>query len=189
MANMMVVQDLRNGVTFLLDGAPYVCLKYEHVKMGRGSATIRIKAKNLLTGSTIEKSFINSARVEEINTLRRPMQYLYRDGKDYVFMDPKSYEQVGISDQVAGDKGIYLMEGILVNILFWDERPLWIELPPKMEFTVKETDPGVKGNSVSNLYKDAVLDNGIRTRVPLFINEGDRVLVDTRDGSYAERVK
>jgi len=186
---MMVVQDLRNGVAFLMDGAPYMCLKYEHVKMGRGSATIRIKAKNLLTGATTEKSFINSAKVEDINTLRRPMQYLYRDGKDCVFMDPKSYEQVNIPESVTAEEGKYLQEGTQVNVMFWDERPLWIELPPKMEFTIKETDPGVKGNSVSNLYKDAVLENGIRTRVPLFINEGDRVLVDTRDGSYAERVK
>ncbi|KKT77143.1 MAG: Elongation factor P [Microgenomates group bacterium GW2011_GWB1_44_8] len=185
----MVVQDLRNGVAFLMDGAPYMCLKYEHVKMGRGSATIRIKAKNLLTGATTEKSFINSAKVEDINTLRRPMQYLYRDGKDCVFMDPKSYEQVNIPESVTAEEGKYLQEGTQVNVMFWDERPLWIELPPKMEFTIKETDPGVKGNSVSNLYKDAVLENGIRTRVPLFINEGDRVLVDTRDGSYAERVK
>ena len=186
---MMVVQDLRNGVAFLMDGAPYMCLKYEHVKMGRGSATIRIKAKNLLTGATTEKSFINSAKVEDINTLRRPMQYLYRDGKDCVFMDPKSYEQVNIPESVTAEEGKYLQEGTQVNVMFWDERPLWIELPPKMEFTIKETDPGVKGKSVSNLYKDAVLENGIRTRVPLFINEGDRVLVDTRDGSYAERVK
>jgi len=186
---MIPVQDLRNGVTFLVDGAPYVCLKYEHVKMGRGSATIRIKAKNLLTGSTTEKSFINSARVEEINTVRRPMQYLYFDSAQYVFMDPKTYEQVGVSSEVVSGEAPYLKEGATVNILFWDERPLWIELPPKMEFTVKETDPGVKGNSVSNLYKDAVLDNGIKTRVPLFINEGDKVLIDTRDGSYAERVK
>jgi len=186
---MIVVQDLRNGVAFLMDGAPYMCLKYEHVKMGRGSATIRIKAKNLLTGATTEKSFINSAKVEDINTLRRPMQYLYRDGKDCVFMDPKTYEQVNIPESVTAEEGKYLQEGTQVNVMFWDERPLWIELPPKMEFTIKETDPGVKGNSVSNLYKDAVLDNGIRTRVPLFINEGDRVLVDTRDGSYAERVK
>ena len=187
--SMIVVQDLRNGVAFLMDGAPYMCLKYEHVKMGRGSATIRIKAKNLLTGATTEKSFINSAKVEDINTLRRPMQYLYRDGKDCVFMDPKTYEQVNIPESVTAEEGKYLQEGTQVNVMFWDERPLWIELPPKMEFTIKETDPGVKGNSVSNLYKDAVLDNGIRTRVPLFINEGDRVLVDTRDGSYAERVK
>jgi len=186
---MIPVQDLRNGVTFLLDGAPYVCLKYEHVKMGRGSATIRIKARNLLTGATAEKSFVNSARVEEINTVRRPMQYLYKDGKNFVFMDPKNYEQVGVSSEVVGSEASYLLEGTIVNILFWDERPLWIELPPKMEFTVKETDPGVKGNSVSNLYKDAVLDNGVKTRVPLFINQGDKVLIDTRDGSYAERVK
>ena len=186
---MIPVQDLRNGVTFLLDGAPYVCLKYEHVKMGRGSATIRIKARNLLTGATTEKSFVNSARVEEINTVRRPMQYLYKDGKNFVFMDPKNYEQVGVSSEVVGSEASYLLEGTIVNILFWDERPLWIELPPKMEFTVKETDPGVKGNSVSNLYKDAVLDNGVKTRVPLFINQGDKVLIDTRDGSYAERVK
>ena len=186
---MLNVQDLRNGVTFLLDGAPYVCLKYEHVKMGRGSATIRIKARNLLTGATTEKSFVNSARVEEINTVRRPMQYLYFNSAQYVFMDPKNYEQVGVSSEVVGSEASYLLEGTIVNILFWDERPLWIELPPKMEFTVKETDPGVKGNSVSNLYKDAVLDNGVKTRVPLFINQGDKVLIDTRDGSYAERVK
>ncbi len=186
---MIVVQELRNGVTFLADGAPYVCLKYEHVKMGRGSATIRIKAKNLLTGATTEKSFINSARVEEINTVRRPMQFLYWDGVNYVFMDPKTYEQVGVSSEVVSSEAPYLVEGTIVNILFWDDRPLWVELPPKMEFTVKETDPGVKGNSVSNLYKDAVLDNEIKTRVPLFINEGDKVLIDTRDGSYAERVK
>lgn len=186
---MIVVQDLRNGVAFLMDGAPYMCLKYEHVKMGRGSATIRIKAKNLLTGATTEKSFINSAKVEDINTLRRAMQYLYRDGKDYVFMDPKTFEQVNIAESVAADEGKYLQEGTQVNVMFWDERPLWIELPPKMEFTVAQTDPGVKGNSVSNLYKDAVLDNGIKTRVPLFINQGDRVLIDTRDASYAERVK
>ena len=172
-----------------MDGAPYMCLKYEHVKMGRGSATIRIKAKNLLTGATTEKSFINSAKVEDINTLRRPMQYLYFDSAQYVFMDPKTYEQVNISESVTAEEGRYLQEGTQVNVMFWDERRLWIELPPKMEFTIKETDPGVKGNSVSNLYKDAVLDNGIRTRVPLFINEGDKVLVDTRDGSYAERVK
>lgn len=186
---MIVVQDLRNGVAFLMDGAPYMCLKYEHVKMGRGSATIRIKAKNLLTGATTEKSFINSAKVEDINTLRRPMQYLYFDSAQYVFMDPKSYEQVNISESVAAEEGRYLQEGTQVNVMFWDERPLWIELPPKMEFVIKETDPGVKGNSVSNLYKDAVLGNGMKTRVPLFIKQGEMVVVDTRDGSYVERMK
>lgn len=186
---MMVVQDIRNGTTFLLDGQPWLGLKYEHVKMGRGSATIRIKAKNLLTGTTVEKSFINSARVEEINTARRPMQYLYKDGQNYIFMDPKDYEQIEISGQVIGSSGDYLKEGVLVNILFWEDRPLWIELPPKMDFKVIETDPGVKGNSAANMYKTAKLDNGLTVRVPLFIEEGEQIVVDTRDGSYVERVK
>ncbi|KKU63075.1 MAG: elongation factor P, elongation factor EF-P [Candidatus Amesbacteria bacterium GW2011_GWC1_47_15] len=117
------------------------------------------------------------------------MQYLYRDGDKFVFMDPKTFEQLEISSAVAAENGQYLTEGIQVNVLVWGERPLWIELPPKMEFTVVQTDPGVKGNSVSNLYKSAKLDNEMTTRVPLFINEGEKVLIDTRDGSYAERVK
>ncbi len=186
---MLVVQDLRNGTAFLLDGSPWMCLKYEHVKMGRGSATIRVKIRNLLTGTTVEKSFVNSARVEEINTARRPMQYLYRGTGTYVFMDPKTFDQVEISDQVIAENGAYLKEGVTVNVLFWDDRPLWIELPPKMEFTIAETDPGIKGNSAANMYKSAKLDNGLTVRVPLFIAEGERVLVDTRDGSYVERAK
>jgi len=189
MANNIGVQDIRAGTAFMLDGQPYIGLKYEHIKMGRGSATIKIKAKNLLNGSITEKSFVNSARVEEINTFRKQMQYLYRDGDTYVFMDPKTYDQVSLGPVEAGESAVYLTEGILVNILFWDERPLWMELPPKMEFEVVETDPGVKGNSVSNLYKSAKLGNGVWTRVPLFIEQGDRVLIDTRDGSYSERVK
>ncbi len=185
----MNVQDIRNGSAFLLDDQPFIGLKYEHVKMGRGSATIRIKMKNLLTGATTEKSFINSARVEEINTFRKPMQYLYKDGDDYVFMEPNTYEQVSIPADIVGENGAYLMENVLVNVLFWDEKPLWIELPPKMEFTVTETDPGIKGNSAANMYKSAKLSNGMTTRVPLFIEEGEKILIDTRDGTYAERVK
>lgn len=185
----IVVQDIRNGTAFMLDGQPYIGLKYEHIKMGRGSATIKIKAKNLLTGATLEKSFINSARVEEVTMERRPMQFLYKDGEEYVFMDPKNFEQVSLAQSIVGDNGAYLQGEVSVNVLFWDEKPLWIELPPKMEFVVSETDPGVKGNSVSNLYKNAKLENGIMTRVPLFIEEGEKIVVDTRDGSYCERVK
>lgn len=186
---MLVVQDIRNGTAFLLDGQPYIGLKYEHVKMGRGSATIRIKMKNLLTGATTEKSFINSARVEEINTFRRAMQYLYKDGSDFVFMDPTNYEQATLAGDIVGENAPYLKEGITVNILFWDERALWVELPPKMDFKVVETDPGIKGNSAANMYKSAKLDNGITVRVPLFIEEGESILIDTRDGTYAERMK
>jgi elongation factor P len=186
---MVPVQDLRNGTAFLLDGQPFVCLKYEHIKMGRGSATIKIKAKNLLSGATVEKAFINSARVEEVNTTRKPMEYSYKDGDDYVFIDPSTYEQVNMTEEEVGESAKYLKEGLRVNLFLWEEKPLWVELPPKLPFKIAQTDPGVKGNSVSNLYKDAILDNGMRTRVPLFINEGEEVLIDTRDGSYSERVK
>src|SRR3989344_2432958 len=185
----IAVQDIRNWTAFLLDGQPWLGLKYEHIKMGRGSATIKIKMRNLLTGTTVEKAFINSANVEEVNLARRPMQYLYKDGEGYVFMDPKSYEQASVPAGVVGEQGAYLKEGTEVNVLWWDERALWIELPPKMSFRVVECDPGVKGNTVSNLYKPAKLDNGLAVKVPLFVNEGDGVVVDTRDGSYVERVK
>jgi elongation factor P len=124
----MNVQDIRNGTAFLLDGQPYIGLKYEHVKMGRGSATIRIKMKNLYTGSTTEKSFINSARVEEINTFRTPMQFLYKDGDDYVFMNPQNYDQASLSSEVVSENAPYLKDGVIVNVLFWDEKPLWVEL-------------------------------------------------------------
>ncbi len=183
------VQDIRNGTAFLLDGQPWVGLKYEHIKMGRGSATIKIKMRNLLSGAIVEKSFVNSARVDVIDLMRKPMQYLYKDGEGFAFMDPKTYEQVAISPEDVGEQAAYLVEGITVNILFWEERALSVELPPKMQFTIAQTDPGVKGNSVSNLYKSAVLDNGMTVKVPLFIEEGEKVLIDTRDGSYAERVK
>ena len=185
----IAVQEIRNGTAFLLDGQPWIGLKYEHIKMGRGSATIKIKMRNLLNGATVEKAFINSARVEEIDLARRPMQYLYKDAEGYVFMNPKDYDQVSIPASVVGEQGIYLKEGIEVNVLWWSERPLWIELPPKMTFVVAEADPGVKGNTVSNLYKPAKLDNGLSIKVPLFITEGDGVVVDTRDGTYVERVK
>ncbi|MBI2008592.1 elongation factor P [Candidatus Amesbacteria bacterium] len=183
---MIGVQEIRSGTAFLLDNQPWVGLKYEHVKMGRGTATIRIKMRNLVTGTVIEKSFINSARVEEIDVVRKPMQFLYKDGETYVFMDPKTYEQVIIGEV---EEGKYLKDGVTVNVLFWDETALAVELPPKMEFEVAECDSGIKGNSVSNLYKRAKLDNGINLRVPLFIEAGDKILVDTRDGTYAERVK
>src|SRR3990167_1289055 len=170
------------------DGQLWIGIKYEHIKMGRGSATIKIKMRNLLTEAIVEKAFINSARVEEINLARKPMQYLYKD-QGYVFMDPRTYEQVVLPADVVAESLGYLKEGIVVNVLFWDERALLLELPPKMSFTVVECDPGIKGNSVANLYKQALLDNGMSVRVPLFIEVGDGVVIDTRDGSYAERVK
>lgn len=186
---MIGVQELKNGATFVWEGQPFVVLKYEHIKMGRGSATIRVKVRNLVNGTVLEKTFVNSARVEEIETQRRVMQCLYASGEVWVLMDVRSYEQVEIEKSALGEQERYLREGLEVNVLFWGERPLLVELPPKMEFAVVQTDPGVKGNTVSNLYKGARLENGMTVKVPLFIEEGERVVVDTRDGSYVERMK
>lgn len=184
---MIAVQDLRSGATFKLDGQPWIVIKYEHIKMGRGSATIRVKVKNLKTGATLEKSFMNSAKVEEINTQKKKMQYLYNDGKNYIFMDAGSYEQVEISKEILGPSAAFLKEGMDTIILFWDEKPLWVEMPLKMEFTITETPPGVKGNSATNMFKPATLENGYQIKVPLFINKGDKIRVDTRSGEYIER--
>lgn len=185
---MIPVTQLRAGSVFEENNEPLLVLKYEHTKMGRGTATIRVKVKNLKMGSVTEKTFISGAKVQESTILKKRLQYLYHDN-DYIFMDPKTYEQISLEDEVAGESKKYLTEGILVDVLFWQETALGIELPPKMEFVVSETEPGVKGNSAVNIYKPAKLTNGMTIRVPLFINIGDRILADTRTGEYLERAK
>jgi elongation factor P len=186
---MITVQDLKNGTTFELNGEPFIVLKYEHIKLGRGTANIRVKIRSLKNGKVAERTFINSARVEEIQTSKKKMQYLYSDGKSFIFMDPASFEQVSISSEILGEASRFLKEGMEVQILFWGEKPLWAELPPKIEFVVAETVPGVKGNTASNVYKPATLENGYQVKIPLFINQGDKIRVDTRTGEYVERVK
>lgn len=180
--------DLRNGTTFIVDGAPYVVLEYKFIKMGRGGATVRVTARNLKTGSTEEKTYSSNVTVEDAATSKRALQYLYQDGEEVVFMDPRTFEQVSIARRVLKDQISYLREGDLVNVLYWGEEPLSVELPLKIELKVTETDPGIKGNSASNMLKNATLENGMVVRVPLFINSGDRVRVDTRSGAYVERV-
>ncbi|MFZ5366270.1 MAG: elongation factor P [Patescibacteria group bacterium] len=186
---MISVTELRAGRTFEENGEPFVVLKYEHLKMGRGTANIKLKVKNLKSNITTEKTFISGARVQEISTTKRKMQYLYREGNQFYFMDPKSFEQFSVSGEVIGEQGKFLQEGASVDVLFWEDKPLSIELPAKMEFTVAETGPGIKGDSATNIFKPAVLDNGLKLKVPLFINQGEKILVDTRTGEYVERVK
>lgn len=185
----MPVTHLRAGSTFEDNGQPYIVLKYEHTKMGRGTATIKVKARNLKTGAIIEKSFISGARVEEVNLAKRKSQYLYLQDKEYFFMNPKTFEQFSIPEGILGNRAKFLSEGVEVDLLFLEDSPIDIELPPKMDFRVTETDPGVKGNSATNIYKSATLDNGMNVKVPLFIQVGERIWVDTRSGEYVERVK
>lgn len=186
---MISVTKLRAGTTFEENDTPFLVLKYEHTKMGRGKATIKVKVKNLKTEALSEKSFTSGSRVQEIATLKKKLQYLYPGGTLFHFMDPKSFEQFEVSAETIGDQAPFLTEGALVDVLFWNGVVLVIELPPKMNFTVTQADPGIKGNSAANLYKSATLDNGLTIRVPLFIKVGDRVRVDTRNGEYVERAK
>jgi elongation factor P len=185
---MISVTELRAGTTFLLDGQPYLVLKYEHSKIGRGTANIKVRVRSLLTGSVLEKTFISGAKVEPISVQKRKMQFLYQDGDSFYFMDSQSFDQVSIEVKILGSQARFLKEGEAVGLLFWEDRPLLLELPASLVFKVIKTGPGVKGDSATNIWKEAILENGIKLRVPLFIKEGDLVKIDTRSGEYLERI-
>ncbi len=183
---MIGVTELRAGTTFQEDGQYFVVVTYEHIKMGRGSANIKVKVRNIKTGTITDKSYINGARVDNVQVAKKEMQYLYKDEDFVYFMDPKSYEQVNIPIRLVPDR-IYFKEGETFTVSFLEGDPLSVLLPPKMVFTVVETSPGVKGNSATNVFKEAVLDNGMKTKVPLFIDIGESIKVDTRTGAYSEK--
>ena len=185
---MIGVTELRAGIIFEESGNLYQVLSYEHIKMGRGSANIKVKVKNLKNGSTTEKSFINGAKVADVQVLKRDVQFLYADSDSAYFMDQRTFEQIAIPISLIGNDKSYLREGETYNVSFLREEAIALNLPPKMDFKVVEADPGVKGNSASNIYKDAVLDNSLHVRVPLFVKAGDRVRIDTRTGEYSQKV-
>ncbi len=186
---MISVTELRNGAVFKEDGVSWIVLNYEHIKMGRGSGTIKVKVKNLKTGSITEKGFITGARVEEAELEKRKAQFLYHEDDHYHFMDPATFEQFSIPSAIIGDQAKYLKEGLDLLLLVSDGQTLGIELPNSLVYAINETGPSEKGNTVSNVYKEAVLDNGLIVKVPMFMSVGERVKVDTRSGLYVERVK
>src|SRR4030042_3435776 len=158
---MIVVTDLRSGTIFEENGNVLQVLSYEHIKMGRGSANIKVKVKNVRTGATVDKSFINGAKVNNVQVLKKDLQYLYKDGDGAYFMNPSTFEQVSIPLKIVGSDAYYLKEGESYNISFLGEEALSLNLSPKMVFEVSETAPGVKGNSATNVFKDAILENGL----------------------------
>lgn len=184
---MIVVTELRAGTIFEESGNLLQVISYEHIKMGRGSANIKVKVKNLRSGTTIEKSFINGAKVNDVQVFKRDLQYLYKDSDNVYFMNPQTFEQISIPLKLLGNDVYYLKEGESFNISFLGDEALSVNLPPKMVFEVSETAPGVKGNSATNVFKDAVLENGLTVKVPLFIKTGDKVRIDTRTGAYTEK--
>ncbi|MFH0863932.1 MAG: elongation factor P [Candidatus Gottesmanbacteria bacterium] len=185
---MISVTNLRAGAYFTEDNNLFQVLNYEFVKLGRGTATIKTKIKNLRSGSIVEKVFISGAKVQEANLDKKESQYLYKNGNNFVFMDPNTFEQFELSNDKIGDQASYLKEGMNIKVVFYQDEPLTIELPIKMEFTIAETEPGYRGNSATNIFKDAVLDNKVKVRVPLFVEIGDMVLIDTRTGEYVQRI-
>ncbi|MBI2621525.1 MAG: elongation factor P [Candidatus Levybacteria bacterium] len=185
---MIGVTELRSGTIFEESGNLYQVLFYEHIKMGRGSANIKVKVKNLKNGATTEKSFINGAKVNDVSVFKRDVQYLYKDSSKAYFMDTKSFEQIKIPLTTIGNDAIFLKEGESFNLSFLDKEPLTLNLSPKMDFVVSETGPGIKGNSATNVYKDATLSNGLKVKVPLFIKTGDKVRIDTRTGEYSQKI-
>lgn len=188
MANINAT-SLRAGTAFLYEDKPFKVSRYSLIKMGRGGATVKVTCTNLETGANVEHAFSSSLSFEKIDLVRQSLQYLYKDGKTAFFMNDITYEQVEVPLSILGDDVFYLKEGATVNIMFWGDRAMNVDLPPKVILEVIEADPGVKGNSASNFLKSAKLENGLAVKVPLFIKVGEKIKVDTRTGGYIERAK
>ena len=185
---MIDVNDLRKGVTFELDGALYKVLDYEHHKPGRGKATIRVRARDLRTGTILDKSFISGDRVQDVRLDYHNVQYLYSDGDLFHFMDLDTYDQPAISDDVLGDSADYLKEGLEVKLTFYDGEPLDIDLPTSVDLKVTKADVAVRGDTATGVTKKVTTETGLAVQVPNFVEEGDTIRVDTRSGSYITRV-
>lgn len=184
---MLSITDLKTGTKLIMEQDPYVVLSYSHSKMGRGGAVVKTKLKNLKTGATIDKTFQGADKVYEAELSKKNMTYLYSDGNNAFFMDNESFEQVEIAEEKIGANKDYLVENSSIDVLFFNNEPINIELPIKMSFAITEAPPAVKGNSQGTITKKATIETGALIDVPIFIKEGDKIVVDTRDGSYVER--
>ena len=185
---MIDVNDLRKGVTFELDGNLWRVLEYAHHKPGRGNATIRIKARNLRTGSTLEKTFISGSQVQDARLDFHNVQYLYRDDQFYYFMDQQTFDQPGIKADVLGDAAGFLKEGMECKLTFYKGEALDIELPTSVDLKVIHADIAVRGDTATGVTKKVKVETGVEVQVPNFVNEGDTIRVDTRTGTYVTRV-
>ncbi|OGH20613.1 MAG: elongation factor P [Candidatus Levybacteria bacterium RIFCSPHIGHO2_02_FULL_37_13] len=183
---MIPVTSLRPGVTFEEHGDIFEVLTYNNMHLRKTSSVVQVKVRSLRKGSTTEKTFASNGEVNPVRIEKKELQYLYKDRDSSFFMNPQTFDQIIIPSKNLRESK-YLKEGEIVTICFNKEEALSMILPPKIKLKVADTNPGVKGNSATNVYKDATLENGLTTKVPLFINIGDEIIVDTRDGSYSNR--
>jgi elongation factor P len=186
---MYETSDIRKGLKVLIDGNPYVIVEFQFVKPGKGAAFTRTKFKNLLTGSVIERNIRSGEKLEPANVEEKDMQFLYKEGDDFVFMDQSSYEQVSVVAETVGADHDLLLDNAECTVLFFNERAVGITLPTFVVVRIVASEPGVKGDTSGNVTKPATVETGATVAVPLFINEGDLIKIDTRSRAYVERVK
>ena len=185
---MATTNDLKNGLVLRIDGNLWSVTEFQHVKPGKGGAFVRTTLKNVMTGKVVDKTFNAGTKVETANVDRRDMTYLYRDGDDFVFMDSGDYEQIPVSGQTVGDQARFLLENQEVQVSFNEGVPLFIEMPASVELEITHTDPGLQGDRSTGGTKPATVSTGAEIQVPLFLETGTTVKVDTRDGRYLGRV-
>jgi elongation factor P len=184
----ITTNDLKNGITLQLDNGLFSVIEFQHVKPGKGGAFVRTKLRNLRSGAVLERTFNAGIRVEQAILDKRDMQFLYRDVDDYVFMDTQSYDQMTVDPAALGEAADYLVENAVAILALFNGEIVTVEIPASVELTITETEPGVQGDRVSGARKPATLQTGKVVQVPLFVNTGDRVKVDTRTGDYITRV-
>lgn len=185
---MISTNQFRNGTAIRVDGKRFTILFFQHVKPGKGGAFVRTRLRNIDTGAVVEKTFRAGEKLENVRTESRPMTYLYKDGDVFHFMDSDTYDQVPVPDEVVGEASGYVTEGGTVSVLSADGEVVSVEPPAHVDLEVAHTDPGLKGDTATGAVKPATLETGVVVQVPLFVNIGDRVRVDTRSGDYLTRV-
>ncbi|MCU1431576.1 MAG: efp [Actinotalea sp.] len=185
---MATTNDLKNGTVLKIDGQLWAVVEFQHVKPGKGGAFVRTKLKNVLSGKVVDRTFNAGLKVETANVDKRDMQYLYKDGTDFIFMDTSSYEQLPVAEATVGDAADYLLENQQAMVATNEGIPLYIELPPSVVLTITYTEPGLQGDRSTGGTKPATVETGAEIQVPLFLEVGTKVKVDTRDGSYLGRV-
>ena len=183
-----MTNDLKNGLVLKIDGQLWTVVEFQHVKPGKGGAFVRTKLKNVLSGKVVDRTFNAGVKIETASVDKRDMQYLYRDGEAWVFMDAQSYEQHHVPNAVVGDSADYLLENQEATVALHEGAALYVELPPSVELVISYTEPGLQGDRSTGGTKPATLETGAQIQVPLFLSQGEKIKVDTRDGSYLGRI-
>lgn len=184
----MDTSEIRKNVKLMVDGAPYTVVDFQFVKPGKGQAFTRVKIRNMATGAVLERTYKSGEKLEPADVEERTMTYIFPEGDKYVFMDPQSGEQVYINADKVGEESRFMLDGLEVNVVLWNGQPIGVTLPSHVVIQITHSEPGIKGDTASNVTKPATLSTGAVVQVPLFVNEGEWVKVDTRTGDYLERV-